>query len=142
MHPDDKLITACLLIFILLGTGTIAYHQLENWSYVDSLYFTSMTVTTVGYGDFVPSTDMSKLFTVFFSFAGISIALVILVTIGGEYYTKERRMVSYKLKTYLDSRKKQKTIAKRKRTMEAKRQRLQLSKRQRLSRWIKRKRKK
>jgi voltage-gated potassium channel len=142
MRPDDKLITAFLLIFILLGSGTIAYHQLESWSYVDSLYFTSMTVTTVGYGDFVPSTDLSKLFTVFFSFAGISIALVIIVAIGGEYYNKERRMVSYRLKTYLDSRKKQKTIAKRKRTMEAKRQRLQLSKRQRLSRWIKRRNKK
>ena len=139
MHPDDKLITACLLIFILLGTGTIAYHQLESWSYVDSLYFTSMTVTTVGYGDFVPSTDMSKLFTVFFSFAAISIALVILVTIGGEYYNRERRMVSYRLKTYLDARKKQKTIAKRKRTMEAKRRRIQLSKRKRLSRRIRHK---
>jgi voltage-gated potassium channel len=136
LHQDDKLITAFLLIFVLLGSGTVAYNQLEGWSYVDSLYFTSMTVTTVGYGDFVPSSDISKLFTVFFSFAGISIALVILVTIGGEYYKKERRMISYRLKTYMDNRKKKQAVRKRKQTMEAKRRRIQLSKRQRLSKWL------
>lgn len=106
MHPDDKLITAFLLICILLVTGTTAYHNLEDWSYVDSLYFTSMTITTVGYGDLVPTTDASKLFTIGFSFAGISIALVILVSIGGAYYQKERRLMRYRIQNYMESRKK------------------------------------
>ena len=106
MHLDEKVITAFLLIFILLGIGTFAYHNLEGWSYVDALYFTSMTITTVGYGDLVPSTDASKLFTIGFSFAGISIALVILFSIGGAYYQKERRLIRYRIQAYMENRRK------------------------------------
>ncbi|MBT3940558.1 two pore domain potassium channel family protein [Candidatus Woesearchaeota archaeon] len=104
MHPNDKIITAFFLLFLLLLTGTFAYHNLEGWNYVDSVYFTAMTITTVGYGDLVPSTDISKLFTVAFSFAGISIALVILVSIGGEYYNKERRLMRYRIQQYMNNR--------------------------------------
>lgn len=105
MHPNDKVISAFLLIFILMVFGTVAYHTLEGWSYVDSLYFTAMTVTTVGYGDLVPTTPESKLFTVFFAFAGISIALVILVSIGADYYRRERRFFRDRLNNYAQNRK-------------------------------------
>lgn len=47
-----------------LLTGTVVYHLLEDWSWVDSLYFSVVTLTTVGYGDLSPTTDLSKLFTV------------------------------------------------------------------------------
>ena len=33
-----------------LLTGTLVYHLLEDWSWVDSLYFSVVTLTTVGYG--------------------------------------------------------------------------------------------
>jgi voltage-gated potassium channel len=66
MNIDDKFVTSVVLLGVLLFTGTVSYHLIEEWSIVDSLYFTTMTVTTVGYGDLVPTTDASKLFTVFF----------------------------------------------------------------------------
>lgn len=113
MQSDNKLLTAFLLIFILLGFGTLAYHNLEGWSYVDSLYFTAMTVTTVGYGDFVPTTNSSKLFTIFFSLAGISLALVVLVSIGGDYFRKERRAISNRISAYMENRKLQQRTARR-----------------------------
>jgi voltage-gated potassium channel Kch len=61
------------LALLVLGTGTVVYHYVEDWSWVDSFYFSSVTLTTVGFGDFVPTTDASKLFTVFYIFSGISI---------------------------------------------------------------------
>ena len=62
----------------LLGTGTVVYRLLEDWSWVDSFYFCAVAVTTVGFGDITPSTDGSKLFTVVYIFAGISIVATFL----------------------------------------------------------------
>jgi hypothetical protein len=57
----------------VLATGTVVYHYLEDWSWVDSFYFSAVAVTTVGFGDLTPTTDGSKLFTVAYIFAGIAI---------------------------------------------------------------------
>jgi hypothetical protein len=57
----------------LLVFGTVVYHFLEGWSWVDSFYFCTVAVTTVGFGDLHPTSDASKLFTVFYIFTGISL---------------------------------------------------------------------
>ena len=62
----------------LLMTGTIVYRFAEDWSWVDSFYFSAIAVTTVGFGDFAPTTDFTKLFTVFYIFVGISLIGVVL----------------------------------------------------------------
>ena len=46
-----------------LAIGTVAYRFLEDWSWLDSLYFSVITLTTIGYGDFSPKTTLGKLFT-------------------------------------------------------------------------------
>ncbi len=56
-----------------LLTGTVVYHLLEDWSWVDSLYFSVVTLATVGYGDLAPTTDVSKLFTVVYLASGLSL---------------------------------------------------------------------
>jgi hypothetical protein len=58
---------------LLVATGTVAYRLLEDWSWVDSLYFSVVAVTTVGFGDITPSNDASKLFTVAYILVGISL---------------------------------------------------------------------
>ena len=57
----------------VVGVGTVTYRILEDWSWVDSFYFSVITLTTVGYGDFAPTTDASKLFTVLYLVVGISL---------------------------------------------------------------------
>lgn len=61
------------LALLVLAMGTVVYHFIEDWSWVDSFYFSSVALTTVGFGDLTPSTDVSKLFTVFYIFTGISL---------------------------------------------------------------------
>ena len=63
-----------LLLIILFG-GALFYHYVEKWRYIDSFYFVSATLTTIGYGDITPKTDFGKLFTIFYMFAGVGIAL-------------------------------------------------------------------
>ncbi|KAA8494644.1 Two-pore potassium channel 1 [Porphyridium purpureum] len=43
--------------------GTCFFHFYENWSLEASAYFCVVVLTTVGYGDITPSSDLSKLFT-------------------------------------------------------------------------------
>lgn len=62
-----------LLSLFALGVGTVVYRLLEDWSWVDSFYFSTVALTTVGFGDLAPSTDASKLFTVFYIFSGVSL---------------------------------------------------------------------
>jgi len=57
----------------VLALGTVVYHLIEGWSWVDSFYFSSVAVTTVGFGDLTPTTDASKLFTVFYIFSGMTL---------------------------------------------------------------------
>jgi voltage-gated potassium channel Kch len=57
----------------MVGVGTIAYHFLEGWSFVDSLYFSVVTLATVGFGDLTPTTVPAKLFTVGYIVVGIGI---------------------------------------------------------------------
>ena len=61
------------LSLLVLGLGTVVYRILEDWSWVDSFYFSAVTLTTVGFGDLSPTTTVSKLFTVFYIFIGISL---------------------------------------------------------------------
>lgn len=61
-------------ILILLG-GALFYHLVEGWRFVDSLYFAAITLTTIGFGDFVPKTDAGKIFTVVY--IGIGVGLIL-----------------------------------------------------------------
>ena len=82
----DLLITSLVILFM----GTIAYHHLEGWDYVDSLYFSVITLTTVGYGDFSPQTMGGKLFTIFYIFIGLGMILSFLHTVF-DHFNYERK---------------------------------------------------
>jgi len=62
-----------LSAFALIAAATVVYRWLEDWSWVDSLYFSVVAVTTVGFGDLAPTKDASKLVTVAYVLAGIGI---------------------------------------------------------------------
>ncbi|MCP4359168.1 MAG: hypothetical protein GY796_14225 [Chloroflexi bacterium] len=59
--------------FLLLLIGTFVYAWLEEWSLLDSLYVTIITMTTVGYGDLSPKTVYGRLFAIFFTLIAIGI---------------------------------------------------------------------
>ena len=67
---NSRLVLSTLSILL---TGTVVYHFAEGWSWLDSAYFSVITLTTVGYGDFSPETTMGKIFTIFYVLTGMGI---------------------------------------------------------------------
>ena len=61
-----------LLLTLLIGS-TLFYSKFEGWSAIDALYFSVMTMSTIGYGDLVPTTVMSKIFTIICTFLSVGV---------------------------------------------------------------------
>ncbi len=59
---------ALTLVFI---TGTLWYRLVEDWHWVDAVYMTAITLTTVGYGETQPLGDRGRIFTIALILAGV-----------------------------------------------------------------------
>jgi len=84
-----------VLLLVILLIGTVVFHSLEDWSLLDSFYFTSTTLMTIGYGDFVPTHNASKLATVAFALSGVAIFFYGLGIIAGYYIQKGQQFEEY-----------------------------------------------
>ncbi|MDO6966536.1 potassium channel family protein [Rhizobium alvei] len=78
--PDFRALLFVLAL-VLLG-GTLFYHQAEGWSWVDSLYRSTMILATITPEGFVLTSDMAKLFTVVYVIAGLGVMISFAVTLG------------------------------------------------------------
>lgn len=75
---EEQLVTlyfrmVALLALGALGGGAVFYHFTEKLNWVDSFYFCTITLTTIGYGDIVPHTEAGKIFTTFYVILGVGI---------------------------------------------------------------------
>lgn len=61
------------LTFAAITLASVFYHLVEGWDPIDALYFSTVTIATVGYGDFTPQTNTGKLFTVGYVLVGIGL---------------------------------------------------------------------
>ncbi|GJN25100.1 hypothetical protein PR202_gb12887 [Eleusine coracana subsp. coracana] len=78
-RPSFRLVGVLLLAYLLAGT-TAFYLAMDHMSgdltgsrVLDALYFSVVTMTTVGYGDIVPASDAAKLLACAFAFAGVAL---------------------------------------------------------------------
>ncbi|MBX0327143.1 potassium channel family protein [Oscillochloris sp. ZM17-4] len=70
---DAEFRVLAALVLLVLAMGTLFYHSVEGWGWIDSLYFCVITLSTIGYGDFSPQTAAGKLFTIMYIFMGIGL---------------------------------------------------------------------
>ena len=82
-----------LAVLFILMIGTVFYHNIEGMSYLDALYFSVMTLATVGYGDLSPHTALGKLFTIVYVLIGVGIITAVIANFNhalAEYHKKKR----------------------------------------------------
>jgi voltage-gated potassium channel len=61
--------------------GTAGYMVIEGWSFVDALYMTAITLSTVGYGEVHEISTSGRIFSIIFIFAAVSFTFYVVGTI-------------------------------------------------------------
>merc|ERR1712166_41148 len=56
-----------------MGAGVLFFVLQKKWNIIDCVYFTVLTLTTIGYGDMAPETSAKKIFTTFYVLVGFCI---------------------------------------------------------------------
>jgi voltage-gated potassium channel len=73
-----RAVKALSILVIILAVGTTGYVILERWGFLDALYMTVITITTVGFREVREVSAGGKIFTIFVIFSGIGIIAYIL----------------------------------------------------------------
>jgi voltage-gated potassium channel len=64
-----------ILLFLIILIGTVGFHFLEKVDLFTALYWTVVTVATIGYGDVIPHTLGGRIFSIIIIISGVSVAL-------------------------------------------------------------------
>lgn len=83
----DLILTTVIILII----GTTAYHYIEGWTWLDAFYFSFITLTTIGFGDFAPVTDAGKVFTIVYIIIGVGIILAFINTLYHHYSAQVKK---------------------------------------------------
>jgi potassium channel subfamily K len=68
-----NLILQTMMFFFWLAGGAAVFCRVEGWSYVDALYFCDVTILTIGFGDYYPTSNTGRGLVLPFSVGGIII---------------------------------------------------------------------
>ena len=106
MHFRLSIFSAVFSVFSLIVFGTWAFRLLEEWTWIQSFYFTVSTLTTVGYGDdIVPTSDETRLFAAIFILAGVGVMLAALTTIGNKYLSVQEKELTERISQRISDKK-------------------------------------
>ena len=93
MQINKEILFAVAVVAVLVLCGTLFFSKYEEWTYTDSFYFSTMTLTTIGYGDLVPTNNVTKIAASVYSIIGVGAVLYLLGSvIGGYLVSKEKAL--------------------------------------------------
>lgn len=70
---DRRVRALVALSGILIGGASTFYRWAEGWGWLDAVYFSVVTIATIGYGDLAPQTVSGKLFTICYVLCGLGL---------------------------------------------------------------------
>ena len=86
---DEEFRSLVIILVAIILLGTAFYSLVEKWHAIDSIYFTIMTIATIGYGDLAPTTPISKIFTIVMALSGIGVFVGIATKLAQALTQKE-----------------------------------------------------
>jgi voltage-gated potassium channel len=90
--PETKALP--VVVGILLVSGTMFYWSVEDWTLIQALYFSVVTLATVGYGDLTPTSDFSRVFTIIYIFIGVGV-VIFLSSLAKHYITHKVELADH-----------------------------------------------
>ena len=81
--PETKALPVVAGALVL--AGTLFYWRFEDWTLIESLYFCIVTLTTVGYGDFSPTTAGTQIFTIIYILTGFGVLVALLTSVAQQF---------------------------------------------------------
>jgi voltage-gated potassium channel len=75
-----KFLSAALLCVAIIGTA--GFHYIEHWSWFDGFYMVLTTLTTIGYQEVHPLSQVGRYFNVGIILAGVGLVFLILGALG------------------------------------------------------------
>jgi voltage-gated potassium channel len=81
MNSLKRLIWSIGALVAIVFIGTIGYELIEGWSFLDSIYMTVTTITTVGFREVHPLSDAGRIFSIALIVFGVGGALYVLTSI-------------------------------------------------------------
>lgn len=72
---------AAALLVALPVIGTAGYMAIEGWNFLDSLYMTVITITTIGYNEVRPLRDGGRVFSIFLAIGGVGAIFYSLIAV-------------------------------------------------------------
>ena len=72
-----EIVVVSLFLLALVLSGTLGYMLIEGWGWLDGLYFTFITLTTIGFGEIHELSAYGRFFTILIAFLGIGAAAFI-----------------------------------------------------------------
>lgn len=86
---NSKIFIALLLLFIVFLIGVFGFHFFSDYSWVDALYMTVITVATVGFGEVKPLSPQEKIFVSLLIISSIFI-LAYAISVTTEYILSKK----------------------------------------------------
>jgi voltage-gated potassium channel len=80
LESPKRLVTAFLVIGLLLLVGTVGYHEIEGWNWLDGFYMTVITITTIGFKEVHDLSPRGQIFTLIIIFMGIGMVAYTFLT--------------------------------------------------------------
>ncbi|MGB8658099.1 MAG: potassium channel protein [Candidatus Zixiibacteriota bacterium] len=103
MNLEKKFIIVLMLLLAVIAFGTLGYTLVERWTLLDSLYMTTITLSTVGFAEVHPLSPSGKVFTM----------ILVVTGVGGAAYTVSilgRMILEGEIKRLLGRRKMEKGL--------------------------------
>ncbi len=86
---NRRIFYAVAAVVVAISLGALGFFLIEGWSIFDSLYVSTQTVTTVGYGDLTPATKTGRTFSTIFMLAAVGVVLYALTSTVQEIVQSE-----------------------------------------------------